>query len=154
MYFVNARQLRHDLNRGPLPSLDVALYLFFVLAFHVPLWYPVPGLLDIAVLERIETIVLIAATLSLAVKLVGLLGCYRANGGRAGSHLAERYVSLGWVVAVRISLVGLPFYAIAAYIGWPLTVYWPPIATVINAVFYVLLVQQFRLISAVPEHAV
>jgi hypothetical protein len=154
LYFLNAKKLRRDLRQGSLSSFDVAAYLFLVIGFQVPIWYPAPDLGSVSDMQLLSWVRVASGLISPVITFLGLRSCYLANGGLDGSSLAERYVSLGWVLAFRISLVALPPY-VAAIHYFPIepTRFWPPFAVGIHALFYWLLVRQFRRLNAVPEHA-
>ena len=39
--------------------------------------------------------------------LAGIYYCYRSNGGSAGRQFAERYLAVGWVVGLRVVVLGI-----------------------------------------------
>jgi hypothetical protein len=42
------------------------------------------------------------------VPALGTRACYLANGGASGRQFLDRFISLGWVVGVRIALLAIP----------------------------------------------
>ena len=53
---------------------------------------------------------------SAAVAVAGVYFCYNQNGGAGGERFAERYFSIGWVVAVRVGVTCVVIGAITAII--------------------------------------
>jgi hypothetical protein len=47
----------------------------------------------------------------------GVLWAYARNGGAAGSQLLERYVSLSWVIAIRVLLVLGALHVVLGFLG-------------------------------------
>jgi len=45
--------------------------------------------------------------MSVVISIIGLAFIYICNGGKNGSHLLERYLSIGWVVFVRFMVLFL-----------------------------------------------
>ena len=39
--------------------------------------------------------------------LAGIYFCYRSNGGASGLQFAERYLAVGWVVGLRVAVLGI-----------------------------------------------
>jgi hypothetical protein len=62
--------------------------------------------------------------LSSAVFILGILYCYRMNGGRDGTNFLPRFISLSWVISVRFVVVLFPLgllialMSAVAEVGW------------------------------------
>src|SRR5689334_22587766 len=91
MYFISIRRLKTDLRLGPLPSREVVKYVG-AQAILVSIVF-VPTSAGPASGWDYLTIPLLT--------LAGVYYCYRSNGGADGVQLAERYLTIGWVVGWR-----------------------------------------------------
>lgn len=101
MYFWKINKLKEELKKGPLAEKSAFKY-FFVYA----LLYSITS---IPVREPVEN-----GTYSSIVGLIlGLLSVYYAyacNGGAQGKDFVVRYISVGWVTAIRwLVMVFIPF---------------------------------------------
>ncbi|MCA9641329.1 MAG: hypothetical protein KC492_11565 [Myxococcales bacterium] len=111
MYFVDVDGLKRDLGSGPLDQRDVAIYIFLVGGAVLP---SRPLLFDISGSLPVVSIIMLA---HLVIAAIGVLACYRANGRAGGLRFAERFLSLSWVVGLRVFLstllpvVGLRLFA-------------------------------------------
>ena len=56
--------------------------------------------------------------LYLTFTVVGIIYCYRQNGGATGTDFLKRMVSLGWVMFWRLVSLVLPFFVIVGAIQW------------------------------------
>ncbi len=92
MYWLDLQALKNDLRQGPLAESQAFKYVLafllasaagagFDIAVGTPGWAPV----GVGVICGFGTYI-----------------CYRANGGAGGNDFLSRYVSLGWVVGVRM----------------------------------------------------
>ncbi len=99
MYFWNIKSLKKDLSSQPLSQHDSLKY-FLVLSFlgMIPLPKP-PYFSEGNFLDF---------TFGAAVLILGTIYAYSKNGGSHGQDFISRYVSLSWVMVVRV----LPFIII------------------------------------------
>jgi len=111
VYFVNINSLKRDLSFGSLDQRDVAIYIFLVGGAILP---SRPLLFDISGSLPLVSIIMLA---HVVIHAIGVFACYRANGRAGGLRFAERFLSLSWVVGLRVFLctllpvVGLRLFA-------------------------------------------
>jgi hypothetical protein len=107
MEFIRINRLKQTLKAGELPAIETAKYLAGQAMLGAILYVPSPGdaPLDWA---------LIAYPL---LALGGVYYCYRQNGGRAGLRLAERFLSIGWVIGWRVCAVLILIFLAAVIIS-------------------------------------
>ena len=103
--------------------------------------------------------------LFLAVTLLGLWGCYRANGGAAGRGIVERFMCIGVPVGIRVYgvyyvlyygayLVFRPSSGEASPHSFVLSQWWPvTTAFIAMVVFYWTLSRYIRRAAGLGEHA-
>lgn len=60
---------------------------------------------------------LASGVLSVIVAVSGVLYSYKCNGGREGYDLIHKYVVIGWIVAIRCTLLVIPLFAITLIAG-------------------------------------
>lgn len=97
MYFWRIEELKKDLIARPLADRDVLPYLL--------LFVGITGLIPVFPPESMNAWDYATALWTFLLTITGTLYLYRCNGGKAGSHFVQRYLSIGWVVAVRWALV-------------------------------------------------
>ena len=95
MEFFRLKRLKATLLRGPLPPSDTAKYLAASAALCSVALIPSPG-------DVLSHWTLLAYP---ALALLGVYYCYRRNGGAVGDRFAERYIAIGWVVGLRVTVV-------------------------------------------------
>jgi hypothetical protein len=93
MYFWNIASLKKDLNSRPLSQLDSLKY-FLVLSFLGMIPLPKPPYFSEGNL--------VYFTFGAATLILGTIYAYFKNGGSQGQDFISRYVSLSWVMAVRV----------------------------------------------------
>ena len=96
MYFWNIASLKKDLSSAPLSQHDSLKY-FLILSFLGMIPLPKPPYFSEGNF--------LYFSLGAAVLILGTIYAYRRNGGPQGQDFISRYVSLSWVLAVRV----LPF---------------------------------------------
>lgn len=96
MYILNVVGLREQLTRGPLPSSEVFLYLFVYYIIGGIVTF-IPRSISIPSSEPGYIYVI-----NYVIGCVGITYCYLCNGGKSGSHLLDRVVSLSLIMIVRI----------------------------------------------------
>jgi hypothetical protein len=99
--------LKRDLAAGHLPDRQMVQYIAVQAAVVAALVVPTPGQ-DLPPWWHF--------VVSAAVAVAGVYFCYKMNGGAGGERFAERYFSIGWVVAVRVGVTSLVIGAITAMI--------------------------------------
>ena len=102
MYIWKIDELNQQLISSNLTEPDVFKYLmaWTVLNSLAMIRYLVPNQYDTY-----------NGVMSVVISIIGLAFIYICNGGKNGSHLLERYLSIGWVVFVRfLVLFFLPAY--------------------------------------------
>ncbi len=97
MYLFDARRLRADLAEDRVSQADFAIYAFLVSGVSLPFWVQYTE----TEASWIDWAFFFA---HLLVAALGTRASYVANGGRAGSQFLNRFISLGWVVGVRVAL--------------------------------------------------
>lgn len=97
MYFWQIEELKRELIARPLTDRKVLPYLLIFLGST--------GLLPVFPTESMNLWDYAGATWTLLLAIVGTIYLYRCNGGAAGIHFVQRYLSIGWVVAVRWGVV-------------------------------------------------
>ena len=114
MHLINIRGLKHDLAAGRVTSYEVAIYLFLTASGGFPIWYFADKPEADSFKEMLIGFAFSAA--SLLVAYFGFRACYYANGGLSGNSFADRFLSIGFVVGLRLSLVLIPVVLAAIWI--------------------------------------
>jgi hypothetical protein len=109
MYFVKYHPLKEKLRDRSVSDREALPYLM-VFAGLTTLVGAFP------MFEGFNELDFVSGVLSVVFAILGVLYAYRCNGGREGFDLIQKYVVLGWVVAVRCLLAFIPLM-IVAYIG-------------------------------------
>src|SRR2546428_5503058 len=116
MYFWNVGDLKRRLMTGGLSAPESLKYL---IAFAILLLGNVQGVrvsgVSTPTMAIIEALDLVAAWL---IALLGTIFCYFQNGASEGKSFLERYLSLSWVVALRITVASMPL----VFVLWPTVV--------------------------------
>jgi len=96
MHFLRLRPLKEQLSTSGLPEKERLKYLLaWMLATTAIAFFPrEAGPWDIA-----------TAFGTLIVLLGGILWAYRRNGGADGTGILDRYLSIGWVLNIRVLLI-------------------------------------------------
>jgi hypothetical protein len=97
MRFLGIKPLRDDLAEGPLSAKETLKYLPAQGMLLSLIFIPSPA-------DAPPDWAFIAYPL---LSLAGIYYCYRSNGGSAGRHFAERYLAVGWVVGLRVAVLGI-----------------------------------------------
>lgn len=100
MYFWKVEKLKEDLKKQTVAEGELFKYLFAtVVAYCLGLMLPYTA----DIWYKLSTLLMTIIT------ALGLYYVYKCNGGKNGKNFLDKYVSLGWVVSVRWSvLVALP----------------------------------------------
>lgn len=96
MYILNIKALKKDLVNGPLPEKETIKYLLPFLLFT--------GLGSIFHSKHYDTWSFIWGLSSFAITLLGTLYIYKINFGSSGVNFLQRYLVVGLVVGIRITL--------------------------------------------------
>jgi uncharacterized membrane-anchored protein YitT (DUF2179 family) len=111
MYFWNLRKLKDELRQGPLPARAARSYLIGIVALYYVSY----------VMERLSKPLPPMTALDWVSTLMGGIGyllaivlAYRANGGAGGADFIGRYLSLGWVIGIRLGLAVVPVCLVGA----------------------------------------
>ncbi len=103
IYFWNLQALKMELGKGNLPQPQAFMYLLVssmstsLVLGSTPEW---------AIITGWQGILLWA--LGLAITGYGIFYCYRANGGADGMDFLSRFISLGWVIGIRLGVFCIP----------------------------------------------
>ncbi len=114
MYFVRYHRLKEKLRNRSVSDREALPYLviFTALMALVGAFPVVDGFNDGD---------LVSGFLSFVFAIGGVFYAYKSNGAQEGFDLIQKYVVLGWVVAVRCLLVFIPlaiaFYVAGGYLG-------------------------------------
>jgi len=105
MYFWKIDNLNEELVTSSVTEADSFKYLlanvalYMLAAFH----FPYTNSYD-----------LLGSSISLVIAVAGLIFIYKCNGGREGSYIMLRYLSISWVVLIRMLVwvipLGISFY--------------------------------------------
>jgi hypothetical protein len=106
MYWLNLNSLKRELKQGHLTQAH---------AFQ----YALAGTVLTSLAGAAKADPWWEALLTAAIAGLGTAYCYEANGGAAGSDFVARYVSLGWVVALRVALGYTPAAVIVGVLAAP-----------------------------------
>jgi len=97
MYFWRIENLKSEMATRPLSDREVLPYLV------------VFAVLSASVVSFPQTVFNtwdgLSAALSIFLAFVGTIYIYLQNGGNQGQHFLQRYLLIGWVVALRLSAV-------------------------------------------------
>ena len=97
MRFLGIKPLRDDLAQGPLSAKETLQYLAAQGVLLSTIFVPSPA-------DAPPDWAFIAYPL---LSVAGIYYCYRSNGGSAGRQFAERYLAVGWVVGLRVVVLGI-----------------------------------------------
>jgi len=101
MYFWNIKKLKTQLIAGPLTERETLPYLIAtVLMYSLVQYFP-----DALPFNSLDYLEIVIASLG---ALLGTLWLYYKNMADAGSNFLQRYISLGWVVTIRVIVFALP----------------------------------------------
>jgi len=104
MYFWRIEKLKSDWKSAPLSDRQVLPYLLFYLVCGELLFLIPSSTMNFWDYAN----VLCSAVLV----LLGTLYVYRLNGGDKGAYFLQRYISLGWVVGIRLIAFALPLFIV------------------------------------------
>ncbi len=102
MYWWNLQAVKRELTGEPLTSRQLLPYLLAVMvleALVVEFSFLGPSSQDLGVRQWA------VASASVVVTVFGCLYIYRQNGGASGTRLLERFLVLGWVTGIRVTVV-------------------------------------------------
>lgn len=108
MYFWRIEELKSKWKSAPLSDREVLPYfLIYLVAGELVFLIPSPTMnfWDYA-----------NVLYGSALTLLGTLYVYRLNGGNEGVYFLQRYLSLGWVIAMRVAAVALPVFVILSIV--------------------------------------
>ncbi|PXF30512.1 hypothetical protein WH50_14870 [Pokkaliibacter plantistimulans] len=108
MFYWNINKLKLQLINEGLSqrALFVYIFIFVMLSELVTL------LLPFGKQHEPDTLNILAAVADFVICMLGLFGCYRANGGKAGQQFAERFFSIGIVLMARFVVLLIPAYVV------------------------------------------
>jgi hypothetical protein len=93
MYFWRIEKLKMDMATRPLSAGEVLPYAVIFSVLLTPIGY-IPN----AITNIWDVLGLVW---SIALAVFGTIYIYRQNGGASGQHFLQRYLVIGWVVAIR-----------------------------------------------------
>ncbi|PPC75989.1 hypothetical protein C4K68_17600 [Pokkaliibacter plantistimulans] len=108
MFYWNINKLKLQLINEGLSQRALFVYIFI----YVMLCELATLLLPFGTQRVPDDINILAAVAELVICMLGLFGCYRANGGKAGQHFAERFFSIGIVLLARFVVLLIPVYLV------------------------------------------
>jgi len=111
MYFIRYNPLKERLRNRSIHDREALPYLLLFCVLEA-LAISLPGAEYKNKWDYISTV------LTLLVTILGVIYVYRRNGGRAGYDLIQKFVVLGWVVAVRFLIGAIPIGAAAYAFAW------------------------------------
>jgi len=103
MYFIDLQGLKRELTTTGLREREKLEYLV-ALAFAYALAFTQAGFRGAEPWSVAGWLMWIAGLL---ITIGGLLVCFRRNGGNSGQQFLERYLSVGWVLGMRLSFLYL-----------------------------------------------
>jgi hypothetical protein len=120
MYWWDVQSLKSLLAKGPLPSRMAVQYVLshaLLVAIGLMAGSAVPRNRDVWIMR----------TGALIVTTIGILYCYRCNGGAGGQAFMDRYFAISWVVYLRwFGVVVVIFLCEAVVLSATLPAYrWP-----------------------------
>ncbi|MDP3986959.1 MAG: hypothetical protein Q8P81_01915 [Nanoarchaeota archaeon] len=104
MYFWKINRLKSDLLKKPLSESESFKYLFATLI-----------LLSLVTIPFLENNIwdVYSAIIATIITAMGVYYIYKCNKGAKGKNFLQRYISIGWVMGIRWSvLIALPIIAI------------------------------------------
>ncbi|MDK2596054.1 hypothetical protein [Pseudoalteromonas obscura] len=105
MYFWNISKLKLDLVANKLTTLCDLKYLIATLALLS---------LSVTYSENSNLFDYLSTLVDICVLTFGTWFCYRVNGGKTSKDFLRRYLSIGWVVGIRVIVFSMPV-VIATY---------------------------------------
>ena len=114
MYWVRYQPLKDRLSKRAVSDREALPYLLFLSGLEA-LALSIPASSEMNRWDILETI------LYVLIAIVGVFYVYRRNGGSEGYDIIQKFIVLGWVVAIRYLMVTLPVgglvYVTAYYYG-------------------------------------
>jgi hypothetical protein len=136
MYWIRYRPLKDRLKKRSVSDREALPYLLLFCALEA-IALSLPAASEMNKWDIIETI------LHVIVTLLGVLYVYRKNGGNSGYDIIQKFIVLGWVVAVRYIIIVIPvgifIYVVKEYhapSGDETTIFGAVISTVLSAIYY------------------
>ncbi|MDH2436604.1 hypothetical protein QCD60_29250 [Pokkaliibacter sp. MBI-7] len=108
MYYWNIKKLKLQLINEGLSQRALFVYIFI----YVMLSELVTLLLPFGTQQAPDTANILVAMAEFVICGMGLFGCYRANGGKAGQQFAERFFSIGIVLLARFFALLIPIFVV------------------------------------------
>jgi hypothetical protein len=94
MYFWRIEQLKRKMATTPLTDREVLPYLIVFVGLSSAVWF-IPSFFVPNVWDRI------GSGISFLLSIFGTIWLFQRNGGARSKYFLQRYLALGWVVAVR-----------------------------------------------------
>jgi len=115
MYFWKIDSLAQDLKNGSLPQSERFKYLLATLIIYAVV-------IELSVLFDEPTTIwhIVQSTFIVAITIAGTIYCYFVNRRGDNQEFIDRFVCLGWVVSVRITLLFLAIYSLYLFAGYTL----------------------------------
>ncbi|MRI32855.1 hypothetical protein EOPP23_07635 [Endozoicomonas sp. OPT23] len=106
--FWNINWLKQRLCQKPLSGREFYIYSFCWLILLSLSFFGTP------VIEK-DPVTTIFLYLEFAIPVTGLLYAWLCNGGPQGQDFISRFISIGWVVTMRIMVFSLPIFFVLAF---------------------------------------
>jgi hypothetical protein len=104
MYFWRIEELKARLRKSPLREREVLPYLLIFLVVN-----ELASLIPPSTMNFWDYAAVVCGAV---LTIFGTMYVYKMNGGNEGSHFLRRYLSLGWVVVIRVVAFALPGFAV------------------------------------------
>ncbi len=109
MYFISYQPLKDQLRVRSLSDHEALPYLVISVALM--------GLVGAIPLIDFNQWDLISAFISVIIAVTGTIYAYHQNGGRAGYDFIQKYIVIGWVVGVRVTLCFILILLLITIVG-------------------------------------
>lgn len=118
MYFWNINELKKDLLKGQLSELETFKYL--ILDIFITTLGTIPMIGPVSKYEVYNSIIIGIIT------LFGVYYLFKCNNGLNGKNFVQRYLSLSWVVGVRLMVFTLlPFLLVLIILAVVFSLFYP-----------------------------
>ena len=108
MYFWRIEDLKRDLIARPLTDREVLPYLLIFVG--------ITALAPIFPVESMNLWDYTAGIWTLLLAVAGTVYTYQCNGASAGRHFVQRYLAIGWVVAIRWAVVVIAAFIVLLFL--------------------------------------
>lgn len=113
MYFWKVDSLAQDLKNGSLPQSERFKYLLATVIIYA-------AVIELTFLfaEPITTLQIVQSALVIAITIGGTIYCYLMNTRGDNQEFIDRFICIGWVVAVRVTVLFIAVYSLYLFTGY------------------------------------